>query len=127
MRNYGLEDPEPRFAWVTTAKNLLMFPSYRRDWIKMRRREVRMFIKYDSYAYIEKFGLVAVGIALACAFANWKLAAKMARLPTEDVNELLKHDVWLDERNAINERKERADKMLAESNYFQKRNAPIKE
>ena len=44
MRNYGLEDPEPRFAWVTTAKNLIQYPSYRRDWVKIRRREFRMFM-----------------------------------------------------------------------------------
>ena len=127
MRNYGLEDPEPRFAWVTTAKNLIQYPSYRRDWVKIRRREFRMFMKYDSYAYFEKFGLVALGLGGICLFANWKLMARLVRLPTEDVNELLKHDVWLDERNAINERKEQADKMLAESNYYQKRNSPIKE
>lgn len=99
-------------------------PQYRKYYMKLKRRELKMYWKYDSHVPIQKFGCVALGLGAIVFFASCKTGALLLRLPTEDVNELLKHDAWVEERNLINIRKEQANKMLAESSYIQQRNTP---
>lgn len=120
----GMFDTPARLTWLQLCKKL-MVKEYRNDYIKLKKRALKMYWKYDSHVAIEKFGAVGLGLTCVYLFANWKLMAKILRLPTEDVNELLKHDVWLDEKNELDRRKDQASKMLMDSNYIQKRNAPI--
>ncbi|CUG06378.1 transmembrane protein, putative [Bodo saltans] len=121
----GPEESVWKMRWVL-AKDLWFLPKYRSFYIKTKRRELKMFWKYDSHIYIQKFGLVGLGLAVVVFAASRKTGALLMRLPTEDVNELLKHDAWVEERNKINLRKEQANKMLVDSSYISERNSPIK-
>lgn len=84
-----------------------------------------MFFKYDARIYYEKFGSVAVILLLIYAVGTSRTTAKMMRLPTEDVNELLKQDVWVEERYKLNKQKEEVSKLLSDSNFIKSRNAPL--
>lgn len=121
----GVEESVWKQRWLL-AKDLWSLPKYRAMYFRTKRREMKMFWKYDSHIYIQKFGLVALGLATIVFVASRKTGALLLRLPTEDVNELLKHDAWVEERNQINLRKEQANKLLNDSNYISARNSPVK-
>lgn len=113
--------------WPSVMKGLLLDQKFRSKYIKQQRRSWWMFWKYDSYVYIEKYGLVLTALGIIYYIGTRKMTAKMLRLPTEDVNELLKSDVWLDEKNEIASRKEYANRLLQDSNYIHERNTPVRE
>ncbi|EAN91074.1 hypothetical protein C3747_53g565c [Trypanosoma cruzi] len=97
---------------------------FRTTFLTTKRRHWRMFWKYESHLVYER---VIMGFIVAsCMFfmSNLDLTAAVFRLPTEDVNELLKQDVWRKYRSEINERKEHASKMLEDSSYIHNKNKP---
>ncbi|RNF17372.1 uncharacterized protein Tco025E_04911 [Trypanosoma conorhini] len=97
---------------------------FRTTFLKSKRRQWRLFWKYESHLVYERVimgFIVATGLFL---MSNADLTVALFRLPTEDVNELLKQDVWRKYRNEVNERKEHASKMLEESSYMQNKNKP---
>lgn len=122
--NVGLTGLPPR-RWPGMLKGVVLYPEYRKRFFTTKRRELRMFFKYDAYPYYEKYGMAFAALGVIWWVGHSRFSAKLLRLPTEDVNELLKHDVWVAERNEINLRKDQASKMMADSTYIQKRNAPV--
>ncbi|KEG09413.1 hypothetical protein DQ04_05261050 [Trypanosoma grayi] len=98
---------------------------FRTVYLTNKHRQWRMFWRYESHLVYERVIMgfvVASGLFLMC---NTDFVVSIFRLPTEDVNELLKQDVWRKYRNEINERKEHASKMLEDSSYVHNKNKPI--
>ncbi|KAG8349136.1 hypothetical protein TRVL_00007 [Trypanosoma vivax] len=97
---------------------------FRVTYLKLQRRQWRLFWKYESHLVYERV-LLGFGAATAVfLMSHMNIVKALVRLPTEDVNELLKQDVWRSYRSEINERKEHASKILEESSYVRERNKP---
>lgn len=112
--------PEPK--WYHTLWDL-RDRSFRQWFLKDRKRKLRMYFKYESRQFFEKASAVVFLSAVLVFICNSDYVAAALRLPTDDVNELLKQDVWRRRRNEIDERKEHASKMLEESNYMRSKNS----
>lgn len=117
-------EPKPETKWYHVLWDLRNH-EFRQWWIKNKRRDVRMHWKYERHRVFEKAGFGVFLAAIAVFICGTDTVAALFRWPTEDPNELLKREVWQKRRNELNERRSRADKMLAESSFMQKKNNPV--
>ncbi|ORC89163.1 uncharacterized protein TM35_000131670 [Trypanosoma theileri] len=117
-------DIPERIRWYHTLWEL-RDKEFRTIYLAGKRRQMRIFWKYESHLVYERVIMgfaVATGLFLLC---NTNLALALFRMPTEDVNELLKQDVWRKYKNEVNERKDQASKMLEDSSYIHDKNKPL--
>ncbi|AAZ13074.1 uncharacterized protein TEOVI_000912900 [Trypanosoma equiperdum] len=98
---------------------------FRRSYISMQRRHWRIFLKYESHLIYERAVMGLLAATVIYALSNLNIVKAVVRLPTEDINELLKEDVWQGYRNEVNQRKEHANKMLEESAFIRDKNKPF--
>jgi hypothetical protein len=93
------------------VKNFVTRQDYRHDFIKMKRREMRMWWRYDSRRVMEQltFGLVLFAVPMIVLNTKW--ARTFLRMPTEDVNELLRDDFIREELTERQERRMRFERM----------------
>ena len=99
-----------RSKWYM-VKNFVTRQDYRHDFIKMKRREMRMWWRYDSRRVMEQltFGLVLFAVPMIVLNTKW--ARTFLRMPTEDVNELLRDDFIREELTERQERRMRFERM----------------
>lgn len=97
-----------------------------RKWIvQARRRDWRIFWKYQKHQVIEKYGMIALGISLLCALAANKYLIMWFHLFSDDPNKYMKSITWRDFENEWTERKEHLNKVLEESSYMDAKNNPV--
>ena len=111
-----------RFLWKLVK--IVVAPKRQRDEFTIAtKRQLRSWWRYSSKPGLVKFGAAVTAIWLVIKISSFRWGQVLSRLPTNDVNEKMKDDFYLNEQFEKQRRAVETSRMMQSNNYAARNDA----